>query len=186
MNADEIQVIQLIKDCKNHNRLAQETLYKKYYAYGLTVCMHYSSERSEAEDILIESFYKVFSKLDQFDEKNNFKPWFRKVIVNTAIDYHRKYGKIKTTESLLYVQEESIELTGLDLLGYDDLLELLNKLPTQYRLVFNLYVIEGYSHEEIAEKLGIGFSTSKSNLSRAKMQLRNALLPMTNKIANHG
>ena len=175
MFIDSSELVQIIKGCKNNKRNAQELLYKNYHSYGLNVCMHYSGDRSEAEDILIEGFYKVFTKIDQFDVKNDFKPWFRKILVNTAIDYYRKHHKIKTYEDLLYVEEESLELTGLDHLNFDDLLALLNKLPTQYRLVFNLYVIEGYSHEEISEKIGIGFSTSKSNLSRAKAALRKSI-----------
>ena len=161
----------LIERCAKDNRQAQEELYRKFYSYGLTVCMHYCYDRAEAEDILIEGFYKVFTKIASFDNDRDFKPWLRKLLVHAAIDYHRKYNKLNATEELSIV-EEAVEFSGLDKLQYDDLLNMLQQLPCQYRLVFNLYEMEGFTHEEIANQLGIGISTSKSNLTRAKQKLR--------------
>jgi RNA polymerase sigma factor (sigma-70 family) len=172
---EKTDVRSLISFCKKGKRHAQEELYRKFYAYALTVCMHYCYDRTEAEDVLIEGFYKVFKHLKQFDEQRDFKPWLRKLMVNAAIDHHRKYNKLGGTEELLSIEETSIEYNGLDKLQYDDLLSILQQLPSQYRLVFNLYEMEGFSHQEIAQQLGIGISTSKSNLSRAKQKLRKAV-----------
>lgn len=173
MDTESSQLLKIIKGCKRNERSHQEDLYRKFFSYGLTVSMHYTNDRAEAEDVLNEGFYKVFKKINQFDESENFKPWFRKLLVNTAIDYHRKYNKLQIVEDALHMHyEESNISTGLDKLQFDDLLKALQALPNQYRLVFNLYVMEGFNHEEISEKLGIGVSTSKSNLSRAKAILR--------------
>lgn len=175
MDSENSQLLKIIKGCKRNDRSCQEDLYRKFFSYGLTVSLHYTNDRAEAEDVLNEGFYKVFKKIDQFDENENFKPWFRKLLVNTAIDYVRKYNKLQITEEILYAYEQPQSYSGLDKLQLDDLLKMLQSLPNQYRLVFNLYVMEGFSHEEIGEKLGIGTSTSKSNLSRAKAILRKGL-----------
>ena len=163
---------ELIELCLKKNRQAQEQLYRKFYSYSLTVCMHYCYDRAEAEDILMEGFYKVFTKITSFNNEKDFKPWLRKILVHAAIDYHRKYNKLNATEDLTMVEGNVIEYNGLDKLHYDDLLCMLQQLPPQYRLVFNLYEMEGFTHEEIANQLGIGESTSKSNLTRAKQKLR--------------
>lgn len=163
---------ELIERCQKNNRQAQEELYRKFYSYGLTVCMHYCYDRAEAEDVLMEGFYKVFTKIASYNTEQEFKPWLRKILVHSAIDYHRKYHKLNATEDLSIVEGNAIEYNGLDKLQYDDLLYMLQQLPPQYRLVFNLYEMEGFTHEEIANQLGIGPSTSKSNLTRAKQKLR--------------
>ncbi len=162
----------IIEQCLKGKSSAQEELYALFYGYGLTVCLHYCQNRVEAEDVLIEGFCKVFENMKAFDASKDFKPWFRRVMVNTAIDFHRKYHKLPTNNSPLIVNEKEYSLTGLDQLQYDDLLKILQELPNQYRLVFNLYEIEGFTHQEIANKMEIGISTSKSNLSRAKQKLR--------------
>jgi RNA polymerase sigma factor (sigma-70 family) len=158
--------------CKKKIRPSEEDLYRHFYAYALTVCMHYSSDRSEAEDVLIEGFYKVFSRIGQFDSDKVFKPWLRSIMVNAAIDHHRKYNKLDVFESNLFIEEEYNDISGAENLEYEELLEILQELPNQYRLVFNLNVMEGYNHEEISEKLGISASASRSNLTRAKQLLR--------------
>ena len=168
----EEELIELLQKCKNGKNSAQEELFKKFYSYGLTVCMHYCTNRLEAEDVLIEGFFKVFNAMEKFDFTKPFKPWLRRILINAAIDHHRKYNKLKTTEDALRIEDISYEYSGLEKVHYDDLLMILQELPTQYRLVFNLYEIEGYKHEEIAHQLGITISTSKSNLSRAKQKMR--------------
>ncbi|MBL4706926.1 MAG: sigma-70 family RNA polymerase sigma factor [Flavobacteriales bacterium] len=165
----------LVGLCCKGKRNAQEELYRHFYAYALTVCLHYCEDRAEAEDVLIEGFTKAFKNIKQFDQTKDFKPWFRKLLVHSAIDYHRKYNKVKTSDNSLVVEVSDVGLSGLHQLQYNDLMAILQQLPTQYRLVFNLYEIEGFKHEEIAEKLGIETSTSKSNLSRAKFKLRKML-----------
>ena len=147
-------------------------LYEKYYAYGIGICYRYAYNKEEAIEILNDSFLRVFYNIESFKPEQPFKPWFKKIIVNRAIDYYRKYMKHHDAQSLDEEEVQIHETSTVDELELQDLMNLLNELPERYRLVFNLYEVEGYSHQEISEKLGIGESTSRSDLSRAKQLLR--------------
>ncbi len=147
-------------------------LYEKYYAYGIGMCYRYACNSEEAVEILNDSFMKVFDNIEKFDENQPFRPWFRKIIINRAIDYYRANMKHHNTESLDDEEVEIHETATVDELELKDLMDLLNGLPERYRLVFNLYEVEGYTHQEISEKLGISESTSRADLSRAKKILR--------------
>lgn len=150
----------------------QEQLYKEFYAYGMKICMRYSYSRDEAAEILNDSFMKVFAKIHLFDEQLSFKAWLRKIVIHTAIDYYRRRKKLENHLEIAENDPGHFDLSGIDQLQLEDILKLLNELPEIYRMTFNLYEIEGYSHEEIAEMLNIGVSTSRSNLTRAKQKLR--------------
>jgi RNA polymerase sigma-70 factor (ECF subfamily) len=147
----------------------------------MSIALRYTANRAEAEDVLNESFLKAFTKLDQYDEDYAFKHWLRKIIIHTAIDHQRKYHKIKTSppDNRLLVGGNDNE--GWENLLYEDVLEQVQNLPPAYRLVFNLYALEGYKHHEIAEKLEISVGTSKSNYSKAR-QLLQKKLKQKNKI----
>ena len=170
--AKDNQLSKLIKACRRKDRKAQKELYQLYFAYAMTVCLHYAKDINEAKDILNEGFFKVFTKLHQYEERKSFKPWLRRILVNTAIDYHRKYYKMDTPLEIVHIQVPTVEVSGFDRLALDDILNMVQQLPRMYRTVFNLFVLEGYSHVEIAKKLGISIGGSKSNLSRAKSKLR--------------
>lgn len=147
-------------------------LYQMYYNYGMSISLRYASNRDEASEILNDSFMKIFSNLKKFDLTKPFKPWLRKIVVNTAINhYHKKQREIQVEEMEKAKNEFDTEkiLSGI---SYQEVIGLLQKLPPAYRTVFNLYVIEGYSHEEIASMLNIAIGTSKSNLFKAKEQLK--------------
>jgi RNA polymerase sigma factor (sigma-70 family) len=147
-------------------------LYEKYYAYGIGVCYRYAYSQEEAVEILNDSFLNVFKNIDLFNPEKAFLPWFKKIIVRKAIDYYRKNKKHHNAQ---YLEDDSVvihETATLEKLHMEDLMNLLNELPKQYRVIFNLYEIEGYSHDEISEELGISVSTSRSDLSRAKQLLR--------------
>ncbi|TAF31684.1 MAG: sigma-70 family RNA polymerase sigma factor [Cytophagales bacterium] len=170
---------EIIIGCKKGDRKAQELLYKQFAPRVMGVCVRYANERNEASDILQEVFISVFEKIGQVASPEALRAWVRKVAVNTAINYYNKNKK-----SLLSVTYEDTpeaqtqtEDNVLSSLSADELLGVISKLSDGYKMVFNLYVIEGYSHEEIAEQLGISIGTSKSQLARAKALLKQLLTP---------
>lgn len=147
-------------------------LYQHYYNYGMSISLRYSSNRDEAAEILNDAFMKIFTNLAKFDLAKPFKPWLRKILVNTAINhYHKKQREIRV-EEMHNANNESDTEKILSVISYQEVIGLLQKLPLAYRTVFNLYVIEGYSHEEISGMLNIATGTSKSNLFKAKEQLK--------------
>jgi len=165
-----------IDACRQQDRLAQKELYRQYYAYGLTICLHYAVDHDEAREILNDGFLRAFKTLNQFDSRRAFKPWLRRVLVNAAIDHYRKHRNKATTINLAGLPEQpTIAANGFDHLALDDLLRMVQQLSPAYRMVFNLHVIEGFSHREIAERLHITVGASKSNLTRAKFRLREML-----------
>jgi len=166
----------IIQACREDNRAAQKRLYQLFFNYGMSIALRYSSAKSEAEEVLNESFFKVFSKLDQYDENYEFKKWFRTILIHTSIDYHRKYKKLKSYASEDIEPSEYDQNTGWDKLLYEDILEEIQYLPPSYRLVFNLYAIDGFKHHEIAEQLNISVGTSRSNFARARKLLQKRLI----------
>jgi len=168
---------QIIELCARHDRKAQQVLYDKYSHLLLGVCLRYASDKAEAEDILQDSFLKIFFNIHEYSGSGSFIGWLRKVAVNTAITHYNKNLKYR-----YYVEIDeyvSIE-TGVtsfeeDFYSSEELFKVLNELPAGYRMVFNLYAVEGYKHKEIAEMLGIDTNTSKSQYSRAKAVLRSKL-----------
>ena len=162
----------LINGCMEDNRRMQEELYRRFSPRMYAVCLRYAGNAEEAEDILQEGFIKVFKKLDSFRREGSFEGWVRRIFVNTAIEhFRRKRYLMPVTEK----EENTIEgkyTSVLDELGAKDIMALIQKLSPGYRTVFNMYVVEGYTHKEIAEMLGISEGTSKSQLSRAKVILQ--------------
>lgn len=174
--ANQIEEIdsKLLKACKKGKIKSQEMLYKQFYAYGMSISLRYAYNRDEAAEVLNDSFLKVFGNIHKYNQKQSFKAWLRKIIINTAIDYYRKNKK---HYELIDVETANIELVDYSLVDQfeiEDLQILLNELPEDYRITFNLYEIEGYKHDEIAVLLNITPGTSRSNLTRAKAMLRTA------------
>ncbi len=148
-------------------------LYEMFFRYGISVVRRFSSVEEDAREILNDAFVKAFSKIHLFDERSDFKPWFRKIVVNTSIDHYRSaMGKVSTTDGGEITAQIPENASFLDSLNANDIIRLLDSLPDIYRIPFVLYEIEGYSHAEIAKKLKIKESTSRSNLTRAKQQLQ--------------
>lgn len=170
---DHIENIKsLLEGCLRAHRVSQKLLYQEYYNYSMSICLRYAGNRDEASEILNDAFMKIFTNLKSFDLSKPFKPWLRKVLINTAINhYHKKQREVKVEEMQKAKNELDSEriLSGI---SYQEVVGLLHKLPPAYRTVFNLYVIEGYTHEEIANMLNIAPGTSKSNLFKAKEQLK--------------
>jgi RNA polymerase sigma factor (sigma-70 family) len=168
---------QIIEGCAKHDRKAQRVLYDKYSRLLLGVCMRYATDKSEAEDILQDSFLKIFFNIKEYSGTGSFIGWLRKVTVNTAITHYHKNLKFRYhVEIEEYVSAETgVTSFEEDFYTSEELFSVLNELPAGYRMVFNLYAIEGYKHKEIAEILGIDTNTSKSQYSRAKAVLREKL-----------
>jgi RNA polymerase sigma-70 factor (ECF subfamily) len=168
---------QLIKLCAKHDRKAQQELYDKYSGLLLGVCLRYAADRAEAEDILQDSFLKIFFNIKDYTGSGSFTGWLRKVTVNTAItNYHKnlKYRYHVDIEEFVSMETGTTSFEE-DFFNSEELIRVLNELPTGFRMVFNLYAVEGYKHKEIGEMLGIDTNTSKSQYSRAKAALRSKL-----------
>jgi RNA polymerase sigma factor (sigma-70 family) len=166
------QEAQLIKSLKKADQKAQRQLYEKYASRMLGVCRRYISDPMTAEDILVEGFMKVFDKIDQFKNEGSFEGWIRRIMVNEALGYLRQQKRNLEDVSL----DEAYGIADFEQadqsLQADEMMSMIETLPTGYRTIFNLYAIEGYSHAEIAEMLGITESTSKSQLHRARALLQ--------------
>lgn len=176
------QLKRIISGCLENNRRSQEELFQLYYGKMLSVCLRYANDRDSAEEVLQEGFIKIFDKLEAFNYKGSFEGWMRRIMANTAIDSIRKSKK----DPLLTDNDEDFKMGAEDPVVIDEELETLglkaeiameaiNQLSPAYKAVFNLYVLEDYTHKEIAEILGISEGTSKSNLSKAKLNLQKVL-----------
>jgi RNA polymerase sigma factor (sigma-70 family) len=168
---------QIIEGCVRHERKAQKVLYEKYSSLLLGVCLRYASDKAEAEDILQDSFLKIFFKIKDFSGAGSFIGWLRKVVVNTAITHYHVNLKYRYHVGIEEYISVETGVTGFDedFFTSEELYKVLNELPNGYRMVFNLYAVEGYKHKEIAEIMGIDTNTSKSQYSRAKAVIRDKL-----------
>ena len=167
---------QLLKGCKKGDQKAQAQLYNKYKGILFGVCLRYSKNREDAKDLLQEGFVNIFKDLYQYQPTSALGAWMRKVMVNTALQHIRKQKRLfPTVELSEYTDAIESEEQLFSRFREKALIQMIQKLPDGYRAVFNLYVIEGYSHKEIAEQLGIAEASSKSQLSRAKQVLRRML-----------
>jgi len=173
----KINIELILEGCLQGNRGSQERLYKYFHPYSMSICLRYSKNRQDAREILNEGFLKVFNKLQRYDKNQDFHPWIRKILINTAIDYYRT----KQRRSFFLPLENATDI--VDDQNWDNftleencnVLPILQELSPAYRIVFNLYVMEGYKHREIAKELDISVNTSKTNLARAKNRLRQLL-----------
>ena len=170
---------QLVRGCVLKNEAAQKAVFDLYAGKMLGVCMRYARNNADAEDMLQDAFIKVFDKIKQFKGEGSFEGWIRKIVVNTAL---KKYTLIRYDKEIIGHEGVdadhffSTEQVAYSHLSEKELLQLINKLPDGYRFVFNMYVIEGYSHDEIATMLGIQSGTSRSQLAKARMLLQKQIL----------
>lgn len=162
----------LIEGCIKGKQKARRELFRRYRSMLLGICLRYSRDKSEAEDVLLEGFMQIYSKIGSFSYEGSFEGWMKKVMVHTAIDYFRKNRKENFHHNIDDYQEiVSDDIDSLNQLSAKEILTLIQAMPQGYRIVFNLFAIEGYSHKEIAEKFKINESTSKSQLRKARMWL---------------
>lgn len=163
----------LIQECKKKNTKAQEQLYRLFSSKLFNVCLKYSRNYAEAQDNLQDGFLLIFEKINQFEHKGSFEGWLKRVMINFILQKYRSHTVFEiVTENFPETIEVEIEEENINM-GY--LLKIIQELPDRYRMVFNLYVLDGYSHNEIAEMMGISSGTSKSNLARAKMILKDKI-----------
>jgi len=167
---------QLITDCQSGDRIAQKKLYEIYAGKMMGVCLRYCKDRETARDLLHDGFLKVFSHIGDFESKGSFEGWVRRIMINTALEFLRK----QTDEGHNLNIEEAYALSNgdfgvLEQLQAEELIAIIQRLPDTYRTVFNLFVVEGYSHREIAEVMTITESSSRVYLTRAKQLLQEML-----------
>jgi RNA polymerase sigma factor (sigma-70 family) len=175
----------ILEGCIAGKRSAQSLLYKKFAATMLGVCIRYSSSRDEAEDIVQEGFIKIFQSIKSFRREGSFEGWMKRIMINQALNHYRKSRKIPYHSVIEEINETEIldyeEQEPPDTIPADKLLALIQKLPEGYRMVFNLYVFEEYSHKEIAESLNVTESTSKTQLLKARRLLRKKISELNQK-----
>lgn len=160
----------LIKQCANNDRKAQQEIYQLFAGKLFSICLKYSKNKQEAQDNFQDGFIVIFDKIGQFNFKGSFEGWLKRVMINTVLLKYRKKNVLNiVTED---IPDEVIVDVDDDEISLDFLLNLINELPDRYRLVFNLYALDGYSHKEISEMLVIAEGTSKSNLARARAILK--------------
>ncbi len=169
------QIELTLRGCLANDRASQRALYEHFYGYGMSIGLRYSNNEDDAVTILNDGFMKAFKHLKNFDISKPFKPWFRRILVNTAIDHYNRKLREPYTTDINDVHEADRDQDILSGINYEEILELMRRLPPSYRMVFNLHIVEGYSHEEIAEKLGVSTGTTKSNLFKAKKKMQEML-----------
>ncbi|NLR59838.1 sigma-70 family RNA polymerase sigma factor [Chitinophaga polysaccharea] len=174
----------LIAGCCKKERSSQEALYRNFFGYGLSICLRYAQNREEAVEILNDGFLKIFNHIQSFDTSRSFKTWLGKIMVNTSIDFLRSKKRLIFMDDISQVAEPTTDETSVDKLSYDELLRHVQALPPAYKTVFNLYVMEGFQHQEIAAMLGISEGTSKSNLFKAKKILKERITKSSMNIAD--
>ncbi len=167
-----------IEGCRKKDSNCQKLLYKHFFAYAMKICLRYAPDRDEAVEIVNDGFMKVFTKINTYNSDYAFKTWLGKIMINTAIDYYRSGLKKMQMEDLEKAKDIGANDFVFSNLYYEDLIKMVQKLSLAYRTVFNLFVIDGFSHEEIAEKLSITVGTSKSNLFKARLHLKEMLKTM--------
>jgi RNA polymerase sigma factor (sigma-70 family) len=165
-----------IRKCSSGESKAQTELYNHFAPKMYGVCLRYSRDTIEAEDNLQEGFVRIFTKIDQYGYKGSFEGWIRRIMVNTSLEKFRKNSHLYPVEDLVIYEGNSFAEDAISGISADDLLKIVQKLPPRYRMVFNLYAIEGYSHQEIGKLMNISEGTSKSNLSRARVILQKRVI----------
>lgn len=180
LSAEELQ--EHIRGCALNKRESQKKIYSSFYGYAISICHRYTSQEEDAIEILNDGFLKVFIEIYRYkpayaDTVSSFKGWLRKIMIYTAIDHFRKNHRHQVVSSLneTYMHVPAAHEDALDKISYEEIMAAVKFLTPGYRTVFNLFVIEGFSHDEIARELGISTGTSKSNLAKARKQLQKIL-----------
>ena len=187
MKLEQGELARIVDGCKAQNRSSQQKIYELLYSKMLPVCYRYARSTDEAKDMLQDGFIKVFEKIEQYNVDGSFEGWVRRIIVNTAIDTYRKNKKEVFIDDASRIKDDSdwedmeseSEYAGLSI---NDIVEAMQSLSPGYQTVFNLYVMEGYTHQEIADELEINIGTSKSNLAKAKANMKTMLTEKLNRL----
>lgn len=176
----------LIQGSLKGKRRAQEKLFKACFSYGMSVCLRYTDHHTQAEEALSEGFAKMFAQLHRYDPSRSFKGWLRRVLINTSIDLHRREKPHRYQVEIDDTTPVGFAPCILDEINAEAIKMLIAQLPPAYRNIFNLYVVEGYNHREIADMLDISEGTSKSNLSKARVKLQKLIQEHSQESRYHG
>lgn len=171
----ELTERELVRGCLDNDPRCQELLYARYARRMYAVCLRYARHQLEAQDLMQEGFIRVFDKLKGFRMDGSLEGWVRRIMVHTAINHYRRKAFQMERFGLEHVPDEPVASTAVDHLGEQELLAMVSALPDGYRVVFNMYAIEGYDHAEIASMLGCGESTSRSQLAKARRMLQSMI-----------
>ncbi|MFD0750966.1 RNA polymerase sigma factor [Mucilaginibacter calamicampi] len=166
----------LIQGCVKKDSKSQKLLYKAFYGFSMAICLRYATNQYEAAEVMNQGFFKIFTKIEAYNASRPFKAWLGRIMMNTAIDYYRSNLKMAYAQDLDTAEHIGEVSMADNNLNYNDLLAMIQQLPQSYRTVFNLFAIDGYSHEEIAEMLDISSGTSKSNLFKARQKLKQMIM----------
>lgn len=173
--------LKLIESCRKGDRAAQKVLYDRLAPRMFSLCIRYVGDRDLAQDMLQEGFITLFTRLDSYKGEGSFEGWARKIFVTTVLMELRRKDTLKMSEDLESVRGMKTEVTSqMQNIGYKDLMRLISELPPGFRTVFNMYVIEGFSHKDIGDMLGISETTSRTQLSRARTWLQNKIKEIEN------
>ena len=172
----EEELHHLIQGCVKKDRKCQKMLYKSFYGFSMSICLRYARDRDEAAEIMNQGFFKIFTNIERYDPERPFKAWLGKIMTNASIDHYRANLKITYSDELEKAEHISDREIANTNLNYKDLLDMVQLLPQAYRTAFNLFVIDGYSHDEIGAMLNISPGTSKSNLHKARQKLKQMIL----------
>ncbi|MBI3501952.1 MAG: sigma-70 family RNA polymerase sigma factor [Bacteroidetes bacterium] len=183
-------LFEIIEGCIRGERNCQQKIYESFYGTMMGLCLRYTKDKDDALDVLQDGFIKVFLNLKHFGNKGSLEGWMRKIMVNTAIDFYRRNKKSLLFADSEYVEKNAEEVTEENnneeeflSISASEIMEAVQQLTPAYRTVFNMYVVDGYTHKEIAEQLGINEGTSKSNFAKAKKNLKKVLAKKT-KVVN--
>lgn len=179
---ENTQLQEIIDGCIEGRRKAQYKFYNYFSGKMMGVCLRYAQNEAEAEDILQDGFVKVYSNIHKYQPYGSFEGWVRRIFVNTAIEYYRQRRRFVISDIEIENSDFEFKDDVVDRMSANEILNLITKMPDGYRMVFNMYAIEGYSHKEIAEELGISIGTSKSQYSRARTYLQKLLAAQEKKV----
>lgn len=172
---DHVDLDQLLQGCRQKDRASQQRLYSQFYNYAMSVARRYVNNLETAEEICNDTFFKVFTKIELYSGAMPFRYWLRRILINTAIDRLRSGMNTPALVELQSWQDPEWDSGIIEELTHEQIIGMLDQLPPAYRMAFNLFVVDGFTHEEIAEVLQISVGASKSNLSRARQHLRKLL-----------
>ena len=174
--SEQVELEQIIQGCRQQKRSSQQLLFVRFYNYAMTIARRYTGHLETSEEVVNDAFFKVFTKIDLYTGEIPFRYWLRRIVINTAIDRLRSSLNAPPTAELKHWHDAEVDSGIIEQLTREQIIALLDLLPPAYRTAFNLFVVDGFSHEEIAAILNISIGTSKSNLSRARQHLRILLL----------
>ncbi len=172
MSFENENIEAIIDSCVAGIESSQKALYKMFFGYGKSICLRYSSNREDAEEVLNDGFMKVFKNIAKYDRSKSFRAWFRTILVNTCIDFYRKKEKITYEYDDVHYEGVFYEESAFDSLAAEDILAMVQRLSVSYRTVFLMYAVDGYSHKEIADQLHINEVTSRTNFLKARNKLQ--------------